>query len=110
MYSSQTEFTNIPDENIKIVSSTNKTTECGTIQTMDFALLFKEEMDGGKLRCRISESGDSEDLVGTVSEPLMLIPRTFSYYYMFLNIFFYRHIKINVLLKRESSAYKTVTQ
>ncbi|CAG2239313.1 unnamed protein product [Mytilus edulis] len=34
-------------------------------------------MDGGKLRCRISESGDSEDLVGSVSEPLMLIPRNY---------------------------------
>lgn len=77
MYSTQTEFTNIPDENMKIVSSTNKSTECGTIQTMEFALLFMEEMDGGKLRCRISESGGSEDLVGSVSEPLMLIPRTF---------------------------------
>lgn len=77
MYSTKTEFTNIPDGNIKIVSLTTKSTECGTTQKMEFALLFTEEMDGGKLRCRISDSCGHEDLGGTVCEQLMLIPRTF---------------------------------
>lgn len=77
MYSTQTEFTNIPDGKIKIVSSINKSIECGTTQTLEFAILFNEDMDGGKLRCRISESWDSSDLGSTESDQLMLIPRTF---------------------------------
>ncbi|XP_052105719.1 uncharacterized protein LOC127738483 [Mytilus californianus] len=77
MYSTKTEFTNIPDGNIKIVSSINKSIECGTIQRLEFALLFNEEMDAGKLRCRISESGESAYLGATVSDQLMLIPRNY---------------------------------
>lgn len=71
MYPNGIEFQDIPTNNIVIKRENITTTDSKHIERISFGIKFTEEMDGGKIRCRIL--GNLLDN-GTVSEELRLIP------------------------------------
>ncbi|XP_063428142.1 mucin-3B-like isoform X2 [Mytilus trossulus] len=70
-YNNGTSFAPISNSNIHLVSRTNTSDECSTKETLSFGLKFSPEMDGARLRCRVSDSLTEY----TLSEELNLIPR-----------------------------------
>ncbi|XP_052105717.1 mucin-22-like isoform X3 [Mytilus californianus] len=69
-YDNGTSFKQIPNSSIDL-SRTNTSDECSTKETISFGLKFSLDMDGARLRCRVSDS--STDF--TLSDELSLIPR-----------------------------------
>ncbi|VDI25493.1 Hypothetical predicted protein, partial [Mytilus galloprovincialis] len=70
-YNNGTSFEPISNSNIDLVSRTNTSDECSTTETLSFGLKFSSDMDGARLRCRVSDSLTEY----TLSEELSLIPR-----------------------------------
>lgn len=71
MYRNGTEFQDIPTNNTDIKRENITIIDSKHIEIIRFGIKFTEEMDGGKIRCRIL--GNLLDN-GTVSEELKLIP------------------------------------
>ncbi|CAG2239310.1 unnamed protein product [Mytilus edulis] len=70
-YNNGTSFEPISNSSIDLVSRTNTSDECSTKETLSFGLKFSQEMNGARLRCRVSDSLTEY----TLSEELNLIPR-----------------------------------
>jgi uncharacterized protein YijF (DUF1287 family) len=71
MYPNGTEFQDIPTNNIDIKRENITTTDSRHKERISFGIKFTEEMDGGKIRCRILDNLLDN---GTVSDELRLIP------------------------------------
>lgn len=71
MYPNGTEFQDIPTNNSVIKRENITTTDSRHKERISFGIKFTEEMDGGKIRCRILDNLLDN---GTVSDELRLIP------------------------------------
>ncbi|CAC5391886.1 unnamed protein product [Mytilus coruscus] len=69
-YDNGTSFHQISNSSIDL-SRTNISDECRTRETLSFGLKFSSDMDGARLRCRVSDSNNDF----TLSDELSLIPR-----------------------------------